>query len=84
MKKKSQYIDRRQHASLKTQSIVVRVHNSKDFVKSDRIEWLKLLHAEWLKLLHAEWLAKRSSIFNNNKEISLINEPDELDIEVYW
>ncbi|MDH3574476.1 MAG: hypothetical protein OES33_09195 [Desulfobulbaceae bacterium] len=76
MKKKSQYIDRRQHASLKTQSIVVRVHNSKDFVKSDRIEWLKLLHAEWL--------AKRSSIFNNNKEIYLINEPDELDIEVYW
>ena len=61
---------------LKTQSIVVSVHNSKDFVKSDRIEWLKLLYAEWL--------AKRSSILINNKEIYLINEPDELDTEAYW
>ena len=76
MEKKSQYTDRRQHAPLKTQSIVVSVHNSKDFVKGDRIEWLKLLHAEWL--------AKRSFILNNNKEIYLINEPDELDIETYW
>jgi len=76
MEKKSQYTDRRQHDPLKTQSIVVGVHNCKDFVKSDRIEWLKLLHAEWL--------AKRSFILNNNKEIYLINEPDELDIETYW
>jgi hypothetical protein len=70
MKKKSSFTDGRQPDLLKTQS------NSKDFVKSDRIEWLKLLYAEWL--------AKRSSIVNNNKEIYLINEPDELDTEVYW
>jgi hypothetical protein len=76
MKKKSKYTDRRQHDPLKTQSIVVGVHNSKDFVKSDRIEWLKLLYAEWL--------AKRSSILINNKEIYLINEPDELDTKAYW
>jgi hypothetical protein len=70
MKKKSSFTDGSQPDLLKTQS------NSKDFVQSDRIEWLKLLYAEWL--------AKRSSILNNNKEIYLINEPDELDTEVYW
>jgi hypothetical protein len=63
MKKKSNYL-------------VGGVHDSKDFVKSERIEWLKLLYAEWL--------AKRKSILNNNKEIYLINEFDELDTEAYW
>jgi len=76
MKKKPNYTDQRQHYLLKKQSIVIADHNSIDFVKSDRIEWLKLLYAEWL--------AKRSSILNNNKEIYLINEPDELDTEAYW
>ena len=63
MKKKSNYL-------------VGGVHDSKDFVKSERIEWLKLLYAEWL--------AKRKSILNNNKEIYLMNEFDELDTEAYW
>ena len=76
MKKQSNYTDQRQHGLSERQSTVVAVHNSKDFVKSDRIEWLKLLYAEWL--------AKRNSILNYNKVTYLINEPDELDIENYW
>jgi len=76
MKKKSSYTDRKQHETLKTQSIVVGDRNSKDFVKSERIEWLKLLYAEWL--------TRRSSILNSNKEIYLINGPDDFDAETYW
>ena len=75
MKKKSNYTDQRQHELSKKKSIVCSVVNSKDFVKSDRIEWLKQLHAEWL--------GKHNSILNNNKETYLINEPDELDTECY-
>jgi hypothetical protein len=76
MKKKSNYTERRQNDPSATQSIVAGVRNSKDFVKSDR--------TEWLKLLYAEWLAKRNSILHNNKGIYLMNEPDELDTEFYW
>ena len=75
MKKKSNYTDQRQHELSKKKSIVCSVVNSKDFVKSDRIEWLKQLHAEWL--------GKHNSILNNNKETYLIDEPDELDTECY-
>ena len=57
------------------QSIIVGDLNSKDFVKNERIEWLKQLYAEWLK--------NRNSILNKNKETYLINEPDELDTECY-
>jgi hypothetical protein len=63
MKKKSNYI-------------VVDVLNRKDFVKNDRIEWLKQLYAEWLE--------KRRFILNYNIEAYLINEPDELETEDYW
>jgi hypothetical protein len=59
----------------KIESKVVGVHNSKDYVKNERIEWLKQLYAEWQE--------KRNSIVNKNKETYLINEPDELDIECY-
>jgi len=76
MKKKSNYTDRPQHDRSIMHSIVVGVHNRKGFVKRDRIEWLKLLYAEWL--------AKRNFILNNNKEFYQINEPDELDTEIYW
>ena len=58
------------------QSIIVGDLNSKDFVKNERIEWLKQLYAEWLK--------NRNSILNKNKETYLINEPDELETECYW
>jgi len=58
------------------QSIIVGDLNSKDFVKNERIEWLKQLYAEWLET--------RNSILNKNKETYLINEPDELDTECYW
>ena len=58
------------------QSIIVGDLNSKDFVKNERIEWLKQLYAEWLET--------RNSILNKNKETYLINEPDELDIKCYW
>jgi len=54
----------------------VGVHNNKDFVKIDRIEWLKELYSNWLK--------KRNFILNYNEETYLINEPDELDTEGYW
>lgn len=63
MKKKSNYIE-------------VGVLESKDFVESERIEWLKELYANWLE--------KRNFVLNYNKEIFLINEPDELDTEGYW
>ncbi|KPK26405.1 MAG: hypothetical protein AMJ61_09145 [Desulfobacterales bacterium SG8_35_2] len=63
MKKKSNYME-------------VGVHNNKDFVKIDRIEWLKELYSNWLK--------KRNFILNYNEETYLINEPDELDTEGYW
>jgi hypothetical protein len=59
----------------KKESKVVGVYDCKDFVESDRIEWLKQLYAEWLE--------KRNSTLNINKETYLINEPDELDIECY-
>jgi hypothetical protein len=58
------------------QSKVVGVFNSKDFVEDDRIEWLKQLYAEWQE--------KRNLILNNPKEIYLIDELNELDIEGYW
>jgi hypothetical protein len=76
MKKKSNYPDRSQHHRSKMQSIIVGDLNSKDFVKNERIEWLKQLYAEWLK--------NHNSILNKNKETYLINEPDELDTECYW
>ena len=49
MKKKSNYTDRRQPDLLKKESRVDGVCNTKNFVKSERIEWLKQLYAEWLK-----------------------------------
>jgi hypothetical protein len=76
MKKKSNHTDRKQHDLIKMQSLGAGVHNSKDFAKSDRIEWLKQLYAEWLE--------KRNYVLSNNIEIYLINEPDELDTESYW
>jgi hypothetical protein len=51
----------------KKESKVVGVYDCKDFVESDRIEWLKQLYAEWLE--------KRNSTLNTNKETYLINEP---------
>ena len=59
----------------KKQSKVVGVHDCKDFVERDRIEWLKQLHAEWLE--------KRNSILKYNKETYPIYEPDEFDTEVF-
>ena len=76
MKKKSDYTDQRQYVFSKKQGITVTDHNSKDFVKSDRIEWLKELYDEWLE--------KRNSLLNNNKELYLMNEPGELETEAYW
>jgi hypothetical protein len=76
MKQKSNYTERRQHDRSKTQSIVVDVLKSKDFVKNERIDLLKQIYAEWLE--------KRNYGLNIYKEIYLINEPDELDTEGYW
>ena len=74
MKKKSNYTDRRQHNRSKMQSIIDGDLKCKDYEKNERIEWLKQLYAEWL--------AKRNTLVN--KEIYLINEPDELDTDCYW
>ena len=73
MKKKSNYTDRRHYHRSKMQSIIVGDLKCKDYVKNERIEWLKQLYAEWLE--------KRNSMVNKNKETYLINEPDELDTE---
>jgi hypothetical protein len=42
----------------KMQSTIVGDIKSKDYVKNERVEWLKQLHAEWLE--------KRNSIVNKN------------------
>lgn len=76
MKKKSNYTDRRQYDLLKKESKVDGVHNTKNFVKSERIEWLKQLYAEWLK--------KRHFKLNKNRKTYLTYEPDDLDIDTYW
>ena len=76
MKKKSNYTDRRQPDLLKKKSRVDGVYNSKNFVNSERIEWLKQLYTEWLK--------KRHFILNKNRETYLTFEPDDVDIETYW
>jgi len=60
----------------KIQSEVVGVHNNKDFVRNDRIIWLKQLYAEWLE--------KRNLTLNNNNETYQITEPEELETEGYW
>ena len=59
----------------KKQSKVVGVHDCKDIVESDRIEWLKQLHAEWLE--------KRNSILKYNNETYPIYELEEFDTEVF-
>ena len=58
------------------QSKVAGVPKSIDTGKHDRIEWLKQLYAEWLE--------KRNFMLNSTKEIYLINELDDLNIEGYW
>ena len=60
----------------KIQSKVVGVHNNKDFVRNDRIKWLKQLYAEWL--------GKRNLTLNKNNETYQIVEPEELETEGYW
>ena len=76
MRKKSNYTDRRQHHRSKIQRIIDGDFKCKDYVKNERIEWLKQLYAEWLE--------KRNSILNYKKETYLIYEPDEFDTEVFW
>ena len=60
----------------KEQNKIVGVQDCKDFVESDRVEWLMQLHAEWLE--------KRNFIINYNKETYPIYEPEEFDTEVFW
>lgn len=60
----------------KIQSKAVGVHNNKDFVRNDRIKWLKQLYAEWL--------VKRNLTLNNKNETYQIIEPEELESEGYW
>jgi hypothetical protein len=60
----------------KIQSKVVGVHNNKDFIRNDRVKWLKQLYAEWL--------AKRNLTLNNKNETYQIIEPEELESEGYW
>ena len=60
----------------KIQSTVVVVHNNKDFVRNDRIKWLKQLYAEWQ--------VKRNLTLNNKNETYQIIEPEELESEGCW
>ena len=76
MKKKLNNSVQRRCALSKKHSKVVIVHNSKDSVEYERIEWLKQLYIQWQR--------KHKYILNSNNEIYIINEPEELDIEGYW